>query len=148
MNTPTKTELLAALRGFIESRPGFDPHNYGSYRDLRADQRMATRQLNDARAMLAYVDGRDSITADMLLVNLRGGRLTWDRSRGQLDYITGQYYPTEYRAAAARVLASAIWDWIRDCCLTVPVCTPGNADRIRAAARRELGRSIAARYFS
>jgi len=148
MNTPTKTELLDALRNFIESRPGFDPHNYGSYRDLRADQRTATRQLHDARAMLAYVDGRDSITAEMLLANLNSGRLTWDRARGQLDYCTGQYYSIEYRAAAARVLAGTIWDWIRDCCLTVPVCTPGNADRIRAAARRELGRSIAARYFA
>lgn len=144
MTTPTKTELLAAMRGFIESRPGFEPANYASYRDLRADQRMATRQLNDARALLAFVATRDSITADMLLAHLNSGRLTWDRSRGQLDYCTGQYYPTEYRGAACLVLASAIWGWLRDECL--PPAAGGDA--IRAAARRELGRAIAARYFS
>lgn len=153
MTTPTKTEILAAMRGFIEARPGFDPANYISRgpsfdragaRALRADQRRATRQLNDARALLTYIDNRDSITADMLLTNLRGGRLTWDRTRGQLDYCTGQYYPVEYRAAAARVLAGTIWDWIREECL--PPTADG--DDIRAAARRELGRAIAARYFA
>ena len=144
MNTPTKAKIVGTIHCFIESRPGFEPGNYGNYRDLRADQRRATRQLHDARALLAYVDKRDSITAEMLLAHLNSGRLTWDRALGQLDYTTGQYYPTEYRAAAARVLAGTVWDWIRDCCL--PPAADGDA--IRAAARRELGRSIAARWFA
>lgn len=31
-----------------------------------------------------------------------------------LDYCTGQYWPTEYRAAACAVLAAALWDYARE----------------------------------
>lgn len=132
MNKPT---LIDALRAFIESRPGFEPCNYPTLRDYRADQRHATRQLHDARHLLAYVAVRDSITAEMLLAGLRSGRLTWDEASGQLDYCTGQYYPTEFRGAACRMLAGVIWDWMRDYCVPPPV----TGERLRSAARRDLG---------
>jgi hypothetical protein len=44
--------------------------------------------------------------------------LSWDGKR--LDYTTGQYWPTEYRRAAAAVLASALWSYWRDCVPATP----------------------------
>lgn len=32
----------------------------------------------------------------------------------KIDYCTGQYWPTEYRAAVCSVAASTLWDWVRD----------------------------------
>lgn len=61
----TKESILAALRAFIESRPGFDPANYqGAPQVYRADYRRAYRHLQDARAMLRAVEWRDSIAGD------------------------------------------------------------------------------------
>ena len=82
-----------------------------------------------------------------------------------VEYCTGQYWPTEYRSAACAVLASALWGYYRS---TMPKAreprlmrthgsfttmhdniegkTPG--DWLRAKARQELGRGIAARWFS
>jgi hypothetical protein len=77
----------------------------------------------------------DSILVDLL----RSGRLTWDGKR--LDYCAGQYFPTEYRAAACRTLASALWCYWSD-------GGRHSADQIRAAARRHLGRGIAKRWFN
>lgn len=80
-----------------------------------------------------------------------------------IQYCTGQYFPTEYRKAVCAVLSSAIWDWLRDNMppsdgmVTIDIGgkpleieshrgqTPG--DYLRAAARRELGRPIASRWF-
>ena len=120
-----KTAICDALATFIRSRPGFDPHNYGDAASYRADQRTAARQKRDAETMLAAVRWRDSITGADLIEAARGGRLTIEvnpagtvggimRPVVRIDYCTGQYYPTEYRAGVCRVLASALWNWQRD----------------------------------
>ena len=47
----------------------------------------------------------------------RGGRISiTERDDGTVavDYCTGQYFQTEFRAGVARVLASALWDWTRE----------------------------------
>lgn len=149
-DTLTRAELLQRLERFIAQRPGFDPANYGDSASYRADARTATRQLNDARAMLAAISWRESITADTIRAALRnGGRLTL-RDDGTLDYCTGQYWPTEYRAGVCRVLASILWDYWRECA-RFPRMTPEGrritADSIRTEARLNLGRSIADRWF-
>lgn len=157
-DTLTRAELLERLERFIAQRPGFDFSNYGDMASYRADARTATQQLNDARAMLAAISWRESITADMIRAALRsGGRLTL-RDDGTLDYCTGQYWPTEYRAGACRVLASILWDYWRD---NMPArddngMVPGPnrfghamsaGDYLRRTARSELGKSIANRWF-
>lgn len=120
-----KTAICDALAAFIRSRPGFDPHNYGDAASYRADQRTAARQKRDAETMLAAVRWRDSITGADLIEAARGGRLTIEvnpagtvggimRPVVRIDYCTGQYYPTEYRAGVCRVLANALWNWQRD----------------------------------
>ena len=106
--------ILTAMRKWINQRPGLDAANYGHDMDGRAAYRAEAREIardgRDARTLLAEVEARPGITATDLrraLAQSFSGRLSWDGKR--LDYTTGQYWPTEYRAAAASVLSSALW---------------------------------------
>lgn len=105
-NTTDKATMLNVLRGFICQRPGFDPANYATARDYRADYRRALRDKGDALAMLRQVELRSYVTASDI-VGTGSGRLSWVGNGWQ--YVAGQYFPTEYRAAAGRVLADALW---------------------------------------
>jgi len=64
--------------------------------------------------------------------------------RVQIDYCTGQYWCTEYRPAVCRLLSTVIWYWMRENALP----RPNMGDYIRKTARRELGTSIAQRWFA
>ena len=153
----TKQQALQALEQFVNSRPGFDYHSYGDATSYRSDMRTAMNSRTDALTMLRYIAMRDSITVDQVLDAAKhnfGGRLTIDAETGAIDYCAGQYYPTEYRRAAACVLAAAIWSWLRDNRDTskdretydAGVVNYGGS--IRKAARRELGASLARKYFN
>lgn len=141
--------ILELIARWIRQKPGLDPRNYISdWRDAegrsayRADSRTITRQRHDAFAMLRYIELRPFITGAHLAAALTvSGRLSYTPGRG-LDYTTGQYWPMEFRAAACRVMASVIWDRLRR-----DAGEHATGDAIRRAARRELGRSIAGRWF-
>jgi hypothetical protein len=147
-----KTQLLEALHKFIAQKPGLETGNYiQGPRDAtgvaayRSDSRKITGDKHDAQALLRYVEMRDTITAHDILAaskNAFSGRLTiTPKGEGfELDYCTGQYWPMEYRRATAAVLASAIWEYLRR-------NTVGTADSVRSAARRELGATLARRWF-
>lgn len=124
---PTKEQIVALLDAWIRQRPGLEFANYGDLSAYRSELRSITKDGTEAKQLLRYVAGRDSITADMLLEGFRAysGRLsiapgkkpgTW-----RLDYCTGQYWPTEYRRAACAVLASAVWAHLRDECMPAPI---------------------------
>ena len=104
------------------------------------------KDLQHARAMINYVAWHDSITAEMILKAAdNGGRLSIV-VRGDtvaIDYCTGQYWHTEYRPAVCRLLSSVIWHWLRDNMLD-----PATGNDIRRQAARELGTSIARRWFA
>ena len=123
---PTDTrraDILSALDAFIRQRAGLEYGNYGDPTSYRAEQRRITKQRHEAETLLAYVE-RSGMDADTLLSGFRAfsGRLTWtpadpDKASvggGRLSYCTGQYFPTEYRAAVCAVLASALWNYWRD----------------------------------
>lgn len=150
----TRAELLALLSAFINQRPGLEHANYGDAASYRSESRSITADGHDARALLAAVSWRDSIDADTIRKALQGsGRLTLSDS-GRLAYCTGQYFPTEYRPAACRVLAGLLWDYWRDGYVTAGKSPdPANAyhgagDDIRRAARREFSRRIVRHYFN
>ena len=143
---PTAFEYLDAVRTLVESRPGFQWENYaGAPAAYRADRRTATVDLADARYLLAYLvrcAENDNLDAS-LFASRSGGRIAFERGRdGRLecDYTVGQYFPTEYRAAACAYLASVLWDRFRE-------GGSSTAADIRAAARRAFGRRIANRWF-
>jgi hypothetical protein len=164
-NLDERATILAALDRFIRQRPGLEFGNYGDWSAYRAEVRSIGRDLQHARALLAYVERHPSIDAERLKAAFRdaySGRLSWDGAR--LDYCTGQYWPTEYRKAACAVLASAIWSWWRDECMPAPDAPVMNAgyyglsdrqyggksagDWLRVKARREFDRGVAARWFN
>jgi hypothetical protein len=133
---PRKQAIIAALRTFISQRPGLEFGNYGDVRAYRSELRGITKDLHDARELMRAVELSDSITADDLLKAAQRaymGRLslyldtrrkalvpgdTWDSSHGiGCHYVTGQYWPTEYRKAVCSVLASALWEYTREKCM-------------------------------
>lgn len=197
-----KQAIIAALRAFIEQRPGFDWHNYATASDYRSDQRQATRQLHDARQLLRAVELRDSISADDILreaasggrVTIKVSATTWAPAScpgvpcsadcdhvgapytARVDYCPGQYWCTEFRAGACRLLASVLWTWMRGNCMPTPCAPDGSflyggtrehypfyrggglsrknydilsaGDWLRASFRREFGRPLAGRWFA
>lgn len=131
-------DALPLLAKFIRQRPGLEFANYGDVKAYRAELRGITADLHAAERLLRYAElfGVREYVARELSV---GRRLTYDPKRRTLDYCTGQYWPTEYRRAAANILACAIWAYWRD--------AGYDADGIRKQARREFGRGIASRFF-
>lgn len=111
-----KTSIIEALHGFIRQRPGLDYGNYGDPQAYRAEMRSITRDLNHARTLLRHVELL-GVTGQELVDAASTTRLNIqqvDRERVRIHYTTGQYFPVEYRAAVARLCASALWDWVRD----------------------------------
>lgn len=179
---PRKQAIIDALTKFMNQRSGIEFGNYRDVKAFRAEQRSIYTDLKQARVLLAAVKWRDGIDADALVKTMSTGRLTVKLVtlrdvvgsqestlgyRAELDYCTGQYFPTEYRRAVCAVLASALWSYTRETS-TPPVdgkrdCksaegktlyaqdlyggkTPG--EWLRAYFRKEFGRGIAARWFS
>ena len=138
-----KSTIIAALRKWINQRPGLEFGNYGDPVAYRAEVRSIGKDLQHARAMVNYVAWHDSITADMILHAAGSGRLTLtaDGDKVTINYVTGQYWPTEYRRAVCHLMSSVIWAWLRE------NCDYKTGDDIRKAARRELGAGVARRWF-
>jgi hypothetical protein len=174
-----KAAIIEALRNWIAQRPGMDPRNYDMV-GYRVESRRITRQKNDALILMRAVELHGSLTADDLLHASEcafSGRLSilppiqngCSPTFYRISYCTGQYWPTEYRAAVCAVLASALWAWTRGHAMPKPFknigtgdaewyafkATPGTlpkplsaGDWLRAHFAREFGRGIASRWFN
>lgn len=146
--TITKASLCALIRAFILSRPGFESGNYSTAASWRADTRRAIRDRNDALRLLDAAEYSDAVTLEHLREALSSARRLSLSDDGQrLDYCAGQYYPTEYRAAAASALASAWWSAIRDDLTSEFGRDAVTGDLIRKSARSRFGATIASRWF-
>lgn len=139
---------LSLLQRFAFQRPGLDFANYGDVKAYRAESREITRDLHDFNELMSLaasrVEGLDGKLSDYL--SKSSGRLTL--VGGRLEYCTGQYFPTEYRPAASRVLRDLIWADYRDEKNSEgnPVYSDGNA--IRKAIKRNLSRRVGRLYFN
>jgi hypothetical protein len=110
-----KALIVAMLHKWIAQRPGLEFGNYGDRTSYRAEMRSIGKDLQHARAMLARVEWADSIAAEDILraaQSAYSGRLKITEKG--IDYCTGQYWPTEYRAAVCAVLSSALWHYWAD----------------------------------
>lgn len=139
-----KSTLLSLLYTFINKRPQLEFGNYGDRAAYRSEIRSITRQRADALKLLRAIELRESITAADIIAAFNG-RLTLGTNKGKLclDYCTGQYWPTEYRAAVARLASSLLWSYWWSNCSSADV-----AHYIRKTAKREFGRGIASRWFN
>jgi len=140
-----KQTIIDSLNAWVSQRPGLDYRNYGDPVAYRAEMRSIGKDLQHARALINYVAWHDSITAEMILDAAKSGRLSIivKGDTVAIDYCTGQYWCTEYRPAVCRLLSSVIWYWMRDNMLD-----PATGNDIRRQAARELGTSIARRWFA
>lgn len=116
MKTTTENiNLVQLLCKFVNQRPGFDFANYGSMKYYRQDYNESLKDKNSFYELLNLAQSRygnnfnDALTKQLTESN---DRLTL--VDGKLQYITGQYFPTEYRNAACRVLVSLIWNDYRN----------------------------------
>lgn len=109
--------IIHQLEAFVNSRPGFDPYNYATYKDLQADRWRATEQRNDfyylvwALSSIWHKRNIQGVTIQDYVYNRlknNSGRLSIT-DKNEIRYITGQYYCTEYRAAACSFIADCIW---------------------------------------
>lgn len=115
INPPaTKDEAYQAFQKWINQRPGLDPRDYFSdWRDTvgrsayNSDARMITKQRTRALAALMDFDllSYDPAVMAEACRSAYSGRLTFN-ANGELTYVAGQYWATEYRQAAAIVLES------------------------------------------
>jgi hypothetical protein len=134
--------IPALLRTFAEQRPGLEFGNYGDIKAYRAESRSITRDLHDARTILAACD---NLAPEHWAEGFRAfsGRLTLttrDDGSQTLGYCTGQYFPTEYRRAVCAVAASALWAYHR-----ADAATGGE---MRAKFRRIFGARLQRRWFN
>lgn len=167
-----KQAIIDALRAFACRRPGFELGNYATMSDYRADYRKALKDRDIALRLLRDIELRDSITAEDILRECRGGRvqiLPGDRlDTFAIDYCPGQYWCVEYRAAVARLCASVLWTWKRERCMPAPMMRdpvsgdtysgfePGHKSPTAMSAGAWLrnsflvdyGRGIASRFFN
>lgn len=121
-----KEAICNALAAFIRQRPGLEFRNYcSSWTDTEGrrayftEARRIARDKRDAESLLLAVRHNDGISADAIIAASQraySGRLTLEPHEDgvTVDYCTGQYWPTEYRRAAAAVCAAALWDWQRE----------------------------------
>lgn len=140
--------ILHALVDFASQRPSLDFANYGDARAYRAESRSITKDLHAVRALAAVA--RYACTPYELAAAARGTRVeitpySDDSGAGwRVHYTAGQYYPVEYRAGVARVLASAIW-----CAFAREIGDrPDACAQIRRRARNELPRAVYRRFFA
>lgn len=144
---------IEKLNKFVNSRPGIDKRDYSSSSDYNRESREITQDRNDYLELLALASARipnlDSELEAYLIANT-GERLFL--KDGKLVYHTGQYYPTEYRVAACRVLKSLIWNNYREEMvkgerdLFYPVYKDGH--EIRKAIQRNLSNRTYKNYFN
>ena len=136
----TKETILALVSAYIEARPGFDWRDYqGCPASIyRADYATARRGLHDGRALLraCALSGVTAATLADALTDARRLTLTVDG----LEFTACQYPPTEYRAAACRALADALYrHYLAD---------DGDRTRTLRTLRNVLGARLVARWLA
>ena len=148
----TTEQILNLIEQFYSQRPGFDSRDYGrSISAYRADRKQANDGLTACKHLMTIVHRRlahsDNIIGETLRKELSsGGRL--ELANGSLRYTTGQYFPTEYRWAAAKVLHSAVWADFRSERKTNGEPVYKNGGQLRQAINNTLPSGSPARTFN
>lgn len=117
VDVEAQPQVMKMLACYAAKNPGLDFRDYcrdWQDKDGRAayfsEARSITKDLDRVRKAIlsAYYAG---VTDDDLVECSQGERLTIERTAGgfDLDYCVGQYWPTEYRGAVARLLNRAAY---------------------------------------
>lgn len=141
---------IEKLTKFVNQRPGLDFANYGDISAYRSESAEITRDRTDYFELLSLafsrIDNLNEVVTNYLKTS--SGRLTMNDA-GNLEYCAGQYFPTEYRPAANRMLANLIFASYRD---EIETNTPNSVykdgNEIRKAIKRRISRRVAKNYFN
>lgn len=150
LNTSVKLNAVELLCKFVNQRAGLEFANYGDYKSYRQESREITKDRSDFYELLQLAQRRyDGNFSESLTEYLQKqtGRLTLNEP-GKLEYCTGQYFPTEYRPAACRVLVSMLWDSYRDEKDSEGKAIYSDGHAIRKAIKRNLSRRVYKNYFN
>lgn len=154
MTKVTRENALELLTAFVNQRPGLDFANYGDSKSYNAESREITKDRADYFELVAWLADRCKYGRAQDTPSARVfGWLSKSTGRvllveGELTYHEGQYFPTEYRPAAARLVANIIWSDLsnernKDGSETYPT-----ADAMRKVARMRLSRRVYRNYFA
>ncbi|MCA6423489.1 MAG: hypothetical protein IM568_11820 [Flavobacterium sp.] len=139
----TRTNAAELLYKFAHQRPRLEYCNYGDPTSYRRESREITKDLHDFTELFALANWKISNLCQKIERYLKSnsGRLTMNE-QGKIEYCTGQYFPTEYRPAASRILVSLLWNQYRE---DMP-----NADgnEIRKAIQKRVSRRVKKYYFN
>jgi hypothetical protein len=142
-----KEKIIQLLRAHVAQRSGIDGRDYGGSREaFMGDYRRILKDGKHARELIRAVELSD-ITGEALADAFRAysGRLSLDGDK--LSYCAGQYFPTEYRAAACAVCAQALWDHYREDFAKAKREGESDGTAIRRKFKTMFGRAIASRWF-
>ena len=146
----TATNTTEKLIKFVNQRPGLDFANYGDVKLYRSESAEITKDRRDFYELLGLatrrIDGFDAKLKRELLNT--SGRLTMKEGGEYIEYCTGQYFPTEYRPAACRVIVSLLWNDYRDEKDANGQAIYKDGNEIRKAIRRNLSRRCGKNYFN
>lgn len=149
----TTTQSTAKLLwDFAHQRPGVNSRDYVSpystreqwaqeVKNYRREVREISRDLQDFVELYKLAD---RLVYDLSLhiskyFNFRkGDRLSL--SDGKLYYVTGQYFPTEFRPATCRVLARIVWEHF--------AVGAEDAYEVRRQIRKRVSRRVYNNYFN
>jgi hypothetical protein len=141
---------LNLLQKFAYQRSGIEGANYNDRKTLIIEYREICKDLDDFKEILNYalrrVRNLDEKVKETLLKS--SGRLTMNE-KGHLVYITGQYFPTEYRPACSRLLADLIWQDFASEKMSFsndPVYTDGHD--IRKTIKKHISKRVFNNYFN
>jgi len=148
MKQTTQT-IIDKLVKFVNQRPGLDFCNYGDISAYRSESREITKDRQDFFELFTLASRRvENLEAKLTAYLTNTSDRLQINNEGQLTYCTGQYFPTEYRPAANRVLRSLIWDSYRDEKDSEGKDVYQDGNEIRKAIRRNISRRVAKNYFS
>jgi hypothetical protein len=147
----SQENTIDKLIKFVNQRPGLDFNNYGDHRAYNAESREITKDRNDFFELLAVAQKRIGETfEEKLTFNLQksSGRLVLN-DKNELEYCTGQYFPTEYRPAANRILAQLLFNDFRDeMKRNEPNPVYKDGIEIRKAISKRVSRRLMKNYFN
>lgn len=107
-----QTQVFRAFDAFISQRPGLEFANYGDWTAFRQESASIGRDKKRAvkALQMAELVPWDAVAMKAAFSAFSGRLTPVIREDGALalDYCTGQYWPTEYRKAAASVLESYV----------------------------------------
>ena len=148
MNTTTNT--VEKLVKFVNQRAGLQYCNYGDIKSYRQEQREITNDRTDFYELLSVAQRRyEGQFNEVLTKELQktSGRLTLNE-HNNIEYCTGQYFCTEYRPAACRIIVSLIWNSYMDEKNESNLPTYKDGNEIRKAIKRNFSRRINKNLFN